>query len=111
MSVSLGGSFTTDAAPPVVGASSVASAITPTSVRIHGSIPSTPRRTSQYGTTTGDGSVTVGEPAGDPPADTPVQMALTTASILVTTKTLGVIRASGNRIKTVTVTFTRKASR
>ncbi len=73
-------SFTTVAAPPVVGASMVASAITPTSVRIHGSVDPQHSATNfyvEYGTTTSYGSATVGEPAGDSPADTPVQTALT----------------------------------
>ncbi len=74
------GSFTTDAAPPVVGSSAVASAITPTSVRVHGLVDPNHSATTfyvEYGTTTGYGSATVGEPAGDSPADTEVQTNLT----------------------------------
>ncbi len=74
------GSFTTDAAPPVVGSSAVASAITPTSVRVHGSVDPNHSATNfyvEYGTTSSYGSVTVAEPAGDSPADTEVQTSLT----------------------------------
>ncbi len=74
------GSFTTDAAPPVVGSSAVASAITPTSVRVHGSVDPNHSATTfyvEYGTTTSYGSATVAEPAGDSPADTEVQTSLT----------------------------------
>ncbi len=77
------GSFTTDAAPPVVGSSAVASAITPTSVRVHGLVDPNHSATTfyvEYGTTTGYGSVTVAESAGDSPADSEVQTSLTDLS-------------------------------
>jgi hypothetical protein len=73
-------SVTTDPAPPVVGSSTVASAITSSSARIHGSIDPNHSATNfhvEYGTTTGYGSATADEPAGDSPADTPVQTSLT----------------------------------
>jgi IPT/TIG domain-containing protein len=73
-------SVTTDPAAPVVGSSSVASAITSSGARVHGSIDPNHSATNfhvEYGTTTGYGSATADEPAGDSPADTPVQTALT----------------------------------
>ena len=72
--------FTTVAAPPVVGSSAVVSAITPTSVRVHGSVDPNHSATNfyvEYGTTTGYGSATAPESAGDSPADTPVDTSLT----------------------------------
>ncbi len=62
------GSFTTDPSPPVVGRSAVASAITSSSVRVHGSVDPNHSATNfhvEYGTTTGYGSATADEPAGD----------------------------------------------
>jgi hypothetical protein len=73
-------SLTTSPAPPSVGLSAVASAITPTSVRIHGSVDPNHSATNfhvEYGTTVGYGSATVDESAGDSPADTPVEMSVT----------------------------------
>jgi hypothetical protein len=73
-------SLTTASAPPVVGGSAGASAITPTSVRVHGSVDPNHSQTSfhvEYGTTTGYGSATADESAGDSPADTPVETSVT----------------------------------
>ena len=73
-------SLTTAAAPPSVGSSMVASAITSSGVRIHGSVDPNHSATNfhvEYGTTTAYGSATTDEPAGDSPADTPVQTSLT----------------------------------
>ena len=73
-------SLTTAAAAPVVGSAAVASAITSSGVRIHGSVDPNHSATNfhvEYGITTAYGSATIDEPAGDSPADTAVQTALT----------------------------------
>ena len=73
-------SFTTVAAPPVVGSAAEVLAITPTSVRVHGSVDPNHSATSfhvEYGTSTSYGSATADESAGDSPADTPVDTSLT----------------------------------
>ena len=72
--------MTTAAAAPVVGSSAVVSAITPTSVRVHGSVDPNHSLTNfyvEYGTTTGYGAATAPESAGDSLVDSPVDTSLT----------------------------------
>ena len=72
--------LTTAPAAPVVAGSAVVSAITPTSVRVHGSVDPNHSPTNfsvEYGTTTGYGSATAPESAGDSPAESPVDTSVT----------------------------------